>query len=606
MDNRLRALLLEESTDAIIVTTSEGRVIFWSRGAKEIYGFSSDEASGKLVSSLIIPSDKIGEYHQALNESQTKRMITYETLRKHKNGSLVCVLVTSKSTLNNIGSIEYILSYEKNITERKLQQDTKLIESRFGNLIESIPDGIVIINQTGGIILANTNAKKMFGYAGDELRGRSIEILLPEKFRKPHISHRADYFESPRTRSMGLGLELFGSRKDGTEFQVEISLSPLRLDEGLFVMSAIRDISERIKTENKFKGLLESAPDAIVIVNTEGIIVIVNSQAEELFQYTRDELLGKKIEILIPSRFHTRHVSHRDNYLNEPKNRPMGAGLELHGIRKDGSEFPVEISLSPLETEDGKLISSAIRDITQRKMIETTLRERTAELEGANRDLEAFSYSVSHDLRAPLRAINGFCSILLKEHMEGLKPEMQRYLSLMAHNTVQMGNLIDDLLQFSRLNREQMQKQNFEMSELVKTVVDEIRLTQKDNSISFKINPIPSICADRALMKQVWINLVSNAVKFSRKGVSTIVEIGHRRQNGMVTYFVKDNGIGFDMNHAGKLFGVFQRMHRAEDFEGTGVGLALVHRIIHRHGGKVWAESDPNKGSTFFFSLDKE
>ena len=244
----------------------------------------------------------------------------------------------------------------------------------FRQLIDSAPDAMVIVNQRGLIELVNIQAESLFGYARDELVGQPVEVLVPERFRAKHASHRETFVGAPKLRPMGSGLELFGRRKDGSEFPIEISLSPLVTPDGTLVSSAIRDITGRKRAEQKFRALLESAPDAIVIVDQTGSILIVNAQTEALFGYAREELLGKPVEVLVPKRFRAQHHAHRTGYFEHPKARAMGSELELYGVRRDGSEFPIEISLSPLETDEGVLISSAIRDVTERKRAESAAR----------------------------------------------------------------------------------------------------------------------------------------------------------------------------------------------------------------------------------------
>lgn len=363
----------------------------------------------------------------------------------------------------------------------------------------------------------------------------------------------------------------------------------------IMIFRVRREVRQREAGERKFQAMLQAAPDATVITDERGMIRMINQQTEKLFGYGRGEMLDQPVEMLIPAELHTAHQHHRNSFMKKASLREMGAGLELYAVRKGDQQFPVEISLSPIHTDEGMMVIASVRDITHRKKLENELRRSNAEL-------DAFTYSVSHDLRAPLRGIVGFTSILEEDYGNKFDEEGRRITGIIRANTLKMGHLIDDLLSFSRLGRQELQKTALQTEDQVQEVIREVDPEQK---VRWTIGPLPVVHADIKTLRQVWINLLSNAVKYSSQKEVPAITVGHYFNNNEEVFYVKDNGVGFDIKYRDKLFRVFQRLHSADEFEGTGVGLALVEKIISRHGGRVWAEGVVGEGACFYFSLPK-
>jgi PAS domain S-box-containing protein len=487
-------------------------------------------------------------------------------------------------------------------------------------IVASADSAIIGKTLEGKIVSWNAGAAGMLGYEESEAIGKGIgELLVP-----PDRVNEDERVLEEVSQGLVYHAETRLRRKDGFLVDVSLTVSPIRQDDGRIVgasyvavdMTARRQAERDLKESRMlFSSIISSAMDAIISVDEQQRVTIFNAAAEKMFQFPQAEALGQPLDKFIPARFRGSHHQHVEEFgRTGTTSRAMGKLLPLSALRANGEEFPIEASISQCTVNGKKAFTVILRDITERKQAEEQLqrfsaelerrvKERTAELIAANREMESFTYSVAHDLRAPLRHIDAFSSILEEDFAPQLPDEARQYLANIQRGSRSMSRLVDDLLNLARVGRQELNYEEVDLNALANEVARELTSEVRDRAIEWQVGPLPKVRADAGLLRQVMSNLLSNAVKYTRPRSPAVIEIGSAASAKEVEIFVKDNGVGFNMNYVAKLFGVFQRLHRSEDFEGTGVGLAIVDRVVRRHGGRVWAESTVGKGAAFHFTL---
>ena len=490
METEFDHLVLQEMPDAILLMTSEGRVAHWSKGAEAVFGYLSEEAVGKLLAALIVPEERREEEQRYFDKAVRTGFCSYESIRRKKDGAFVHVDVSCKAIYDEQNEVRFVLSSQKDVTPLKVLRDTQLLEAKFEDLLESMPDGIIMSNSTGHIVLPNSQAEKMFGYAPGELHGKLIETLLPKRFRAGHVGHRSIYFSQPHVRT-------------------------------------------------------------------------------------------------------------------------ISAGLELCGLRKDGVEFPVEISLSPLRTEEGTVAMSAIRDISGRKRIERTLHEKNLELERVNLAKDRFLASISHELRTPLNAIIGFTSTLLMKLPGPLTMDQEKQLKTIQTSAGYLLSLINDLLDLAKIEsgKVELHPEQVNCQHTITHLIDTLRPLANMKGLQLVVN-VPDeeviIHTDNRALSQILINLINNAIKFTERGSVTVTLTesldGDAR---LVRIDVLDTGPGIKPDDQAKLFQAFTRLDSTaiHHDEGTGLGLHLSQKLAELIGGQLSFTSNVGEGSCFSLSL---
>jgi PAS domain S-box-containing protein len=523
----------------------------------------------------------------------TRADVFEHELDEHKQNLLKCVAAFEEHARNL----------------RRAQEALQASEETVRALFENASQGIITMHASGIIAQVNAMAAELFGYRREEMIGSSIELLLPESLRERHQAHRAAYFQEPRTRTMGLGIDLAGRRKDGTEFPVEISLSHVATKNGMLAVAFVSDITERKRaeaalreSEETVRALLESASQAIIGVDRSGKIVIVNAMAQQLFGYAREELIGSNVEILVPEHASQRHVAFREAYFREPRRRPMGIGLDLKARRKDGSEFPVEISLSSVETQRGVLAVSFITDITERKRAEEALLAQAQELARSNADLQQFAFATSHDLQEPLRMISTYAQMLSLKYRDKIDNDANEFIGYMVEGTRRLEALIQDMLAFSRVaNVESVPRALVSLDSVIGWALQNLDMAIQESQAIVTVEPLGSVPGNQVQLVQLIQNLISNAIKHRRPGAIPKIRIFGEHAEGKIVITIQDNGPGIQPEYHDYIFGVFKRLHR--DTPGTGIGLAICKRIAEKHHGRIWVESKDDDGARFRIAL---
>ncbi len=466
-------------------------------------------------------------------------------------------------------------------------------------VVESANDAIFTVDSDCVITTWNPAAERLFGYSAQEAIGKPASIIAtPEQ-----QDEQKDNFASIKAGQRLENFETTRMRKDGSIVYLSYNSSPLLTESGEIVgASAIaRDITERKQADAMFRVAVESSPGAMVMTDAAGKIVMVNAETERMFGYPRGELIGKPVEMLIPKKFRDAHAQHRKTFAEHPTQR-MGAGRDLFGARKDGSEIAIEVGLNSIVTRDGLLVLAAIVDITERKRHEKIMAERTLELQRSNDELEQFAYVASHDLQEPLRMVASYAELLADRYQGKLDEKADKYIGYAVDGAKRMQRLVNDLLTYSRVGTQGRELQPTDANTVAGHVLRALKGKIEQSGAHVEIGQLPVVKADEGQLGQLLQNLIGNALKF-HSDRPLHVRVGAEASRQGWTFFVEDNGIGIDPQYSERVFQMFQRLHDREAYEGSGIGLTIAKKIVERHGGRIWFESEPGKGTTFFFTL---
>jgi PAS domain S-box-containing protein len=509
-------------------------------------------------------------------------------------GAALALLITAAAGL----TVQHDSS-RRGLAEEAFQES----EERYRMLLDGVQDyAIFMMDPRGQIVSWNAGAERIKGYTAEQIIGQNFSCFFPpediERGRPKEVLRMTA--ASGRHEEQGMRV-----RKDGSRFLASLTFTALRDPAGNLrgFSEFSHDLSERAESEAKYRGLLEAAPDAMVVVNQDGKIVLLNVQAESQFGYRRDELVGREVKSIIPEGFAERLLADGLRSAADTLAQQMGTGIELTGRRKDGSEFPIELMLSPLGSAEGILVTAAIRDITARKTAEAHLVQKVEELNRSNEELGQFAYVASHDLQEPLRMVASYTQLLSRRYKGKLDADADDFIAFAVDGANRMQRLIQDLLSYSRIGTKGKDLLDISSEEALQQALVNLRGAIEESGALVTHDPLPPVLADEMQLAQLFQNLVGNAIKYQSSEVPRVHISAARNGARKWLFSVQDNGLGIDPQYFDRIFGMFQRLHKREAFAGTGIGLAICKKIVERHGGRISVESEPGKGSTFRFAL---
>jgi PAS domain S-box-containing protein len=604
-EERYRLLLDGIQDSALFMMDLTGRVVSWNAGAQRIKGYTADEIIGHNFSCFFSPEDiDRGKPQEVLCITAASGRHEEQGMRVRKDGSQFLASLTFTALRDGAGNLRGFSEFSHDLSARKAS------EAKYRGLLEAAPDAMVVVNQDGEIVLLNAQAETQFGYRRDELLGQNVKNIIPEGFAERLIADGTRTAAEALAQQIGTGIELSGRRKDGSDFPIEIMLSPLESAEGILVTVAVRDISARKRaeealrrSEESYRLIVSNVKDyAMLMLDTAGVVISWNDGAEKIKGYKADEIIGKNF-----SCFYTPQGLKDGKPALGLKQATEHDRFEDEGwrVRKDGSLYFADVVITALRDPTGQLrgFGKIIRDITERKKAEAQLVKMVEELKRSNNELQQFAYVASHDLQEPLRMVASFTQLLASRYKGQLDSEADEFIAFAVDGCNRMQRLIQDLLAYSRAGTGEKKLRQTSVEDALQAALANLREIIAESAAVVTNDPLPTITADGTQLTQVFQNLVGNAIKYRREKVPRVHVSAAKNERQEWIFSVRDNGLGIEAQYFEKIFILFQRLHPQNEFEGTGIGLAVSKKVVERMGGTIWVESERGKGSTFFFSL---